>query len=105
VFIAIAEDFAVSRFVAVVLKRHGYQSVISDAPRLLNSIETVDLVITNHPLEFAGVAGKVLLIYLSGAPDPAIAAQFPMLRTVRKPFQSGELIEAIEELTWASTSG
>ena len=101
--VVICENPLVENYLRFVLERAGYQVVLCDPRRALEMVNAPDpkvaLLITNSPLEFQAVADKLPLLYLSAAPDPVVAAGFPKLRVLEKPFRADELLLAVKELT------
>ena len=100
--IAVTEDPFIRKFLADVLKRRGYQVVGADSTHAIEMIrsgnETVELVITNTPVEFVSVADKVPMLYIAAIPDPDIGSRFPSFRALRKPFLPDQLLSAVKEL-------
>jgi hypothetical protein len=103
--IAVAEDPFVRRYVRALLVKHGFQIVENDTwstRKLMEKGELKpDVLITNDPDTFAGIASHVPLVYLAAAPDPSRAEPFRQCRMLRKPFQAQQLLEALGELTIA----
>lgn len=103
--IAVTEDPFIRKFLGDVLNRRGYRVVGADSARTIEMIrsgsETVDLVITNTPAEFASVADKVPMLYIAAVPDPEMGSRFPSFRALRKPFLPNQLIAAVKELIGA----
>ena len=100
--IAVTEDPFIRKFLGDVLKRRGYRVVGADSARTIEMIrsgdETVDLVITNTPVEFESVAEKVPMLYIAAVPDPAMGSHFRFFRALRKPFLPDQLLAAVKEL-------
>lgn len=103
--IAVTEDPFIRKFLGDVLNRRGYRVVGADSARAIEMIrsgnETVDLVITNTPVDFASVAEKVPMLYIAAVPDPDIGSRFPAFRALRKPFLPDQLLAAVKELVGA----
>jgi len=101
--VIVCENPLVENYLRFVLERAGYQVVLCDSRQALEMVNTpdqkVDLLITNSPSEFQAIADKLPLLYLSAAPDPRVAAGFPKLRVLEKPFRADELLRAVKELT------
>jgi len=100
--ITVTEDPYIRRFLADVLKRRGYKVIGADPTHTIEMIrsgdETVDLVITNTPVEFASVADKVPMLYIAAIPDPDMGSRFPSFRALKKPFLPEQLFTAVKEL-------
>lgn len=103
--IAVTEDPFIRKFLGDVLKRRGYRVVGADSARAIEMIrsgdETVDLVITNTPVEFAAVAEQVPMLYIAAVPDPEMGSRFRAFRALKKPFLPDQLIAAVKELVGA----
>jgi hypothetical protein len=98
--IVVVEDVFVRKFLRVALERLGHVAICAmpvEAVRLIQGGE-VDLLVTNTPAEFAEVGEMVPLLYVAAFPDPAAAAGFRRWLALRKPFQTGELSAAVEQL-------
>jgi hypothetical protein len=101
--VAVCENPLVENYIKSVLERFGCQVILCEPRRaieLLNQ-QQLDLLITNSPTDFLSVAGAAPFLYLSSAPDPALAAQFPKVRVLEKPFRAEDLLRAVKELTGA----
>jgi hypothetical protein len=101
--IAVAEDPHISRFLATILKRKGYQ-VIGDVParmaeRIRVGEETVDMVITNSPADFMPVGLTLPMLYIAATPDLEMASHFAYFRALKKPFLPSQLLDAVGALT------
>jgi len=100
--IAVTEDPFIRKFLGDVLKRRGYVVVSADAAHAIEMIEsgsdTIELVITNSPVNFESVAQRVPMLYIAAVPDLEIASHFRTCRTLNKPFLPEQLITAVEEL-------
>jgi hypothetical protein len=98
--IILVEDPFIRNYLRFLLIRHGYSVVESEPSRACELVDSTrtSVVITNKPESFVGCAPNLALIYLATAPDLDVAAKFPSCRVVRKPFQPGELLSAIEQL-------
>ncbi|HLK70228.1 MAG TPA: hypothetical protein VKU19_42655 [Bryobacteraceae bacterium] len=101
--ILVIEDPFIQKYLHNVLSRRGYHVVRTDARRasamLESSPEEVSLVITNSPRDFLAFAATVPMLYMAGAPDLELAAQFRCCRAMRKPFHPDELLQYVEDLT------
>lgn len=100
--IMVVEDPFVSSFLRTLLTKHGYRVVLAAAPQgseLLRTGEaTPDLLITNKPAVFATFGDSLPLLYLAAFPDAEQTSAFPICRTLRKPFQPRQLLEAVQDL-------
>ncbi|HEY2013990.1 MAG TPA: hypothetical protein VGH38_10850 [Bryobacteraceae bacterium] len=100
--IAVSEDPFIQKYLGDVLKKHGYRVIGSDPARTIQLIqsgtESIDLVITNSPLDFIPVAQKVALLYIAAVPDPEIGSSFASFMSLKKPFQPNRLLDAVEDL-------
>jgi DNA-binding response OmpR family regulator len=107
--VLVAEDPFVRSFVTTYLSRHGFTVIASDpsdAEKQLRSGLAVDLLVTNNPGQFAGIAGNIPLLYLAAFPDPREAARFRQAQMLRKPFRPEQLLTAVTALLGDSkTSG
>ena len=98
--IVIVEDVFVRSFLRTALERAGYLvacATTEEAVRLLGE-GNAGLLITNTPLDFVAFAGSVPLLYLSAFPDPGAAETFMNWRSLRKPFQTRNLMRLVSEL-------
>ena len=102
-FIAVIEDPFVRKFLRDLLTRRGYRIVESTASQITGLLEEraghIDLVITNAPGELLPFAPELPVLYLAATPDPDLAARFRHCRAVKKPFQTQQLLSAVQELT------
>jgi hypothetical protein len=100
--ILVVEDPFVSGFLCAVLQRHGHRVMTVDAVKASEQIHNhsvgAPVVITNRPEAFLPFAGTLRILYIAANPEPAIALQFATCRVLRKPFLSGALLEAVEQL-------
>ena len=100
--ILVAEDPFIISFLRTVLQRLGHEVTTGDPAQLCkllsDGVLKVDLVITNSPSLFVGMASQVAMLYIAASPDPAEVEPFPVCRTLRKPFRNDELREAVDEL-------
>jgi hypothetical protein len=103
--VAVAEDPFIGRFLRTLLGRHGFQTVDNDLSVTLKLMESgqlkPDFLITNTPGAFSEFADQVRIVYLAATPDPALVRAFRNSRTLRKPFQAEQLLQALDELTAA----
>jgi len=100
--VIICENPLVENYLRFVLERTGCRVILCEPRRaleMLHAHQSVDLLITNSPTDFLAVAGDLPFLYLSSSPDPEVAAKFPNLRVLEKPFRTDELIRAVKELT------
>ena len=100
--IAVCEDPFVRKLVRDVLSRRGYRVIGTDVHQAVDLIrsgeEQVSLVITNNPEEFMDFAETLPILYMAAAPDEAIASQFRACLTLRKPFTTQDLVDAVGAL-------
>lgn len=101
--IVVVEDPFIQKYLRVVLVRHGYRVVGSDAhaakAMLRSGMEQVGLVITNSPRDFMAFADTIPLLYMAGAPDLDLVSSFSRCRVLRKPFHPEHLLAAVRDLT------
>src|SRR5262245_29375130 len=104
--VLVCENPLIEKYLAMVLRRNGQEVMVlevSQAIRMVKSGEQkFSLLITNTPAEFRQVAGDLPFLYLSASPDPQIAACFPRIRILQKPFTNGDLITAVNEMASAA---
>jgi CheY-like chemotaxis protein len=98
--IVVVEDAFVRSFLRAALERQGHHvvcAVPAHAAELLESGD-VDLLVTNTPQTFADFGGRIPLLYLAAFPDPAAAVDFTRWLSLRKPFQTTELVGLVQQL-------
>jgi DNA-binding response OmpR family regulator len=105
--VLIVEDPFVRAFVSTYLTRHGFATVQLEAVdaerRLRAGTVAFDLLITNRPAQFAGLANAPLL-YLAAFPDPAETAGYQRSHMLRKPFRPEQLLAAVTALLGGVTA-
>jgi CheY-like chemotaxis protein len=100
--ILVAEDPFIATFLRTILQRHGHEVVTSEVNQASEFLRTgsltADLLITNNPTAFLPFAGTIRILYIAASPDPILASQFNMCRTLRKPFRNEELLKTVAAL-------
>lgn len=101
--VLVCESPLIDRYLAMLVRRVGREAVCAPPRDAVEMVQAggrrVELLITNTPREFVDVAGDVPFLYVSSAPDEEVAARFPRMRVLLKPFRPVELMEAVEALT------
>src|SRR5262245_44587353 len=104
--VLVCENPLIEQFLDMVLRRNGRDVLVLTADRALELVKSgehrITLLITNTPAEFQQVAEKLPFLYLSASPDPMVAASFPRMRVLQKPFSVGELLRAVNEMAPAA---
>jgi hypothetical protein len=99
--IIVFEDHLIANLVRAVLRKHGYNIVVTSAAQaaeLIGDSEKKKLLITNSPQCFLEFADRVPLLYLTSAPDHELRSAFVACRVVHKPFTPQELLDAVQAL-------
>jgi hypothetical protein len=104
--VLICENPLIEKYLDFVLGRMGRRVKLSSLRHAIEMVqsgeERIDLLITNEPAEFLPAAAHLPFLYLSATPDQTIAARFPHVRVLQKPFRTAELVDAVNDLTSAS---
>ena len=104
--VVVCENPLIQDYLHFVLRRSGRRVILSSARHaieiVLSGTQKVELLITNSPADFLSVAGDLPFLYLSAAPDREVAARFPNLMVLQKPFRTADLLSAVTELTSSS---
>ena len=104
--VLVCENPLIEKYLGMVLRRTGREVLILQADRAIEMLKSgahqISLLITNTPAQFRQVAGELPFLYLSASPDHKMAATFPNLRVLQKPFSVAELVNAVNEMTCPS---
>jgi hypothetical protein len=99
--ILIVEDRFVSDFISSILTKRGHRVICESVDRAQSRLESepdsIDLLITNTPLEFAA-APQVPLLYVAASPDPERIRTFARARMLAKPFHPRDMLIHLREL-------
>ena len=83
------------------LTQRGYRVICAGAKPARTLLEadraSVQLLITNKPLEFAAFS-DLPVVYLAASPDPAALVPFVYCRALAKPFHPRRLMECVAQL-------
>ena len=98
--IVVVEDAFVRSFLRAALERQGHHVICAVPAYATELLKTggVDLLVTNTPQTFADFGAAVPLLYLAAFPDPVAASDFTRWLSLRKPFQTAELIVLVRQL-------
>lgn len=98
--IVVVEDVFVRSFLRAALVRQGHQVICAMPEQAIELLKTgeIDLLVTNSPQVFAGFGSQVPLLYLAAFPEPAAAADFSHWLSLRKPFQTTDLVALVNQL-------
>ena len=90
-------------YLHTVLEREGFHVIACSPARVIQMVrspkKTIDMVITNSPLEFHSVRSDLPLLYMSVYPNPDVPGLFAKCLVLAKPFRAEELLSAVRELT------
>jgi hypothetical protein len=104
--VLLCDNPLIEKYLDMVLRRSGRDVMVLQSSRALEALKSgahnFTLLITNSPADFRSVADRLPFLYLSAAPDPQIAATFPRIRVLEKPFRTIDLLAAVNELCAAS---
>ena len=100
--IVVVEDSFVGNFLKAVLERRGYRVMPASREDALNLLDcrspAVALLITNTPRVFVDFGDRIPLLYTAAFPDPVNTAGWRRWMSLRKPFQTSELLRCVERL-------
>lgn len=104
--VLVCENPFIEKYLDAVLGRIGRQAIFMGPRKAIEMVKSgqhrIALLITNAPADFLPLANDLPFLYLSAAPDHAVAASFPRLRILQKPFRMSDLVSAVNELLAAS---
>jgi hypothetical protein len=101
--VVIVEDPFIRSFLRTLLTRAGHRTVELSPQQGVDLVGSgkvhVKALITNTPELFRSVAGELPLIYTTSNPDPDATQGFAQCHVLRKPFQAGQLLDALNEVS------
>jgi hypothetical protein len=99
--VLIVEEQFVSDFLRSVLTKCGYRVICTNFDHarciLCEDTESIALIITNKPLEFASTP-DVPLLYVAACPDPDVIRGFLRALYLAKPFHPRDLLDCMQKL-------
>lgn len=104
--ILVVEDPYVARFLERLLVKAGYRVLPAEPGSAVGALRdgtvAVDLLLTNVPTLFVEWGGRIPLLYLAAFPDMDHISAFATSRTLHKPFQPRQLLDAVAEVLAAA---